>query len=382
MLSRKPTGETVTPTRTIPFLDLAAQHRTLREPLQAAFVRALEGAAFVGGLEVAGFEREFAAFIGSAGSVAVNSGTDALRFAYHALSVRPGDEVITVPNTFIATTEALTQAGATIRFVDVRLDTLTIDPDAAAAAVGPRTVGIVPVHLYGQMADMDPLLDLAARRGLWIVEDAAQAHGASDRGRRAGTLGVLGAFSFYPGKNLGACGEGGAAVGQSEALLETIRRLREHGQSRKYVHEIEGYNGRMHAIQAAFLRVKLPHLAGWNAARRRVADLYREALADVAEIRLPVERPGAVHVYHLFVIRADRRDDLQRHLTARGIGTGLHYPVPLHLQTAYERLGVRTGAFPVTEAAARDILSLPMYPELSPDQIGIVADAIRDFYRS
>jgi dTDP-4-amino-4,6-dideoxygalactose transaminase len=369
-------------TTAVPFLDLVASHRALEQELVHAFRRAIETATFVGGVEVDGFERDFAAFVGSPGAVAVNSGTDALRFAYQALGVRPGDEVITVPNTFIATTEALTQAGATIRFVDVRQDTLTIDPDAAAAAVGARTVGIVPVHLYGQMADMDPLLDLAARHGLWTVEDAAQAHGASDRGRRAGTLGELGAFSFYPGKNLGACGEGGAVVGRSEAHLETIRRLREHGQSRKYIHEMEGYNGRMHAIQAAFLRVKLPYLGGWNAARRRVADMYRKALADVPEIRLPVERPGAVHVYHLFVIRAQRRDELQRHLTARGIGTGLHYPVPLHLQTAYARLGVPQGAFPVTEAAARDVLSLPMYPELTADQITIVADAIRDFYRS
>jgi dTDP-4-amino-4,6-dideoxygalactose transaminase len=369
-------------TTAVPFLDLVASHRALEQELVHAFRRAIETATFVGGVEVDGFERDFAAFVGSPGAVAVNSGTDALRFAYQALGVRPGDEVITVPNTFIATTEALTQAGATIRFVDVRQDTLTIDPDAAAAAVGARTVGIVPVHLYGQMADMDPLLDLAARHGLWTVEDAAQAHGASDRGRRAGTLGELGAFSFYPGKNLGACGEGGAVVGRSEAHLETIRRLREHGQSRKYIHEMEGYNGRMHAIQAAFLRVKLPYLGGWNAARRRVADMYRKALADVPEIRLPVERPGAVHVYHLFVIRAQRRDELQRHLTARGIGTGLHYPVPLHLQTAYARLGVPQGAFPVTEAAARDVLSLQMYPELTADQITIVADAIRDFYRS
>jgi dTDP-4-amino-4,6-dideoxygalactose transaminase len=290
--------------------------------------------------------------------------------------------VITVPNTFIATTETLTQAGATIRFVDVRDDTLTIDPEAAAAAVGPRTVGIVPVHLYGQMADMDPLLDLAGRRGLWIAEDASQAHGASDQGRCAGTLGALGAFSFYPGKNLGACGEGGAVVGRSEALLETIRRLREHGQSRKYVHEMEGYNGRMHAIQAAFLRVKLPYLADWNAGRRRAAALYREALVGIPEIRLPAERQGATHVYHLFVIRAERRDALQQHLGSRGIGTGLHYPVPLHLQTAYAGLGLGVGSFPVTESASRDILSLPMFPELSADQVGIVTDAIRDFYQS
>lgn len=378
-MGRSPTATLKT---AVPFLDLIAPHRALAEELVAAFRNALGTAMFVGGNEVAAFEREFAAFVGCPEAVAVNSGTDALRFAYQALGVRPGDEVITVPNTFIATTEALTQAGATIRFADVRPDTLTIDPQAAAAAVSPRTVGIVPVHLYGQMADMDPLLDLAARRGLWIVEDAAQAHGASDRGRSAGTLGAFGAFSFYPGKNLGACGEAGAVSGRSAAQLEPIRRLRDHGQSRKYVHEMEGYNGRMDAIQAAFLRIKLAHLPGWNAARRRAADQYRAALAGLAEIRLPVERPGAEHVYHLFVIQAERRDALQQYLTARGIGTGLHYPVPLHLQTAYAGLGLGMGAFPVSEAAASDILSLPMFPELTADQIAIVADAIREFYRS
>ncbi|HTH65996.1 MAG TPA: DegT/DnrJ/EryC1/StrS family aminotransferase [Gemmatimonadales bacterium] len=377
-----PRSLTAAPKTTVPFLDLVAPHRALEAELVTAFRRALESASFVGGVEVAAFEREFAAFIGSPGAVAVNSGTDALRFAYQALGVRPGDEVITVPNTFIATTEALSQAGATIRFVEVREDTLTIDPEAAAAAVGPRTVGIVPVHLYGQMAEMAPLLDLAAQRGLWIVEDAAQAHGASDQGRHAGTQGALGAFSFYPGKNLGACGEGGAVVAPSEAHRATVRRLREHGQSSKYVHETEGYNGRMDAIQAAFLRIKLRHLSEWNAARRRAAELYRKALVDVPGVRLPVERPGAVHVYHLFVIRAERRDALQQHLAARGIGTGLHYPVPLHLQAAYSGLGLGAGSFPVTEAAARDILSLPMFPELTADQIGIVADAIREFYRS
>lgn len=376
-----PRSLTAVPNTSVPFLDLAAPHRVLEHELVRAFQRALESASFVGGVEVAAFESEFAAFVGSAGAIAVNSGTDALRFAYQALGVRPGDEVITVPNTFIATTEALTQAGARLRLVDVRDDTLTLDPVAALAAVGPRTVGIVPVHLYGQMADMEPLLALASHKGLWIVEDAAQAHGATDRGRNAGTLGALGAFSFYPGKNLGSCGEGGAVTGNSAAHLETVRRLREHGQSRKYVHEMEGYNGRMHAIQAAFLRVKLPHLAEWNAARRRAADHYREALADVPEIRLPIERPGATHVYHLFVIRAERRDALQQHLTTRGIGTGLHYPVPLHLQAAYARLGLEAGAFPVAETAAHEVLSLPMFPEITTDQIDIVADAIRDFYR-
>lgn len=365
----------------IPFLDLRQPHAMLEEQLLEAFRRALRSAQFVGGPEVTAFETEFAAFVGTTEAVAVNSGTDALRFAYQALGIRPGDEVITVPNTFIATTEALTQAGATIRFVDVRDDTLTIDPVAAAAVVGPRTVGIVPVHLYGRMADMDPLLALAGRRALWIVEDAAQAHGASDNGRRAGTLGTLGTFSFYPGKNLGACGEGGAVTGPAGAMLETVRRLREHGQSSKYVHDIEGYNGRMHAIQAAFLRIKLAHLEDWNAGRRRAAGLYREALADVPEIRLPVDPPGTTPVYHLFVIRAQRRDALQAHLTARGIGTGLHYPVPLHLQAAYRHFGLARGAFPVTEQAATELLSLPMFPELTADQVGTVADAIRAFYK-
>jgi dTDP-4-amino-4,6-dideoxygalactose transaminase len=374
-------SSTVGPAQTVPFLDLIAPHRALEEELVAAFRRALGTASFVGGVEVAAFESEFAVFVGSPGAVAVNSGTDALRFAYQALGVRPGDEVITVPNTFIATTEALTQAGASIRFVDVLDDTLTMDPRAAAAAVGPRTVGIVPVHLYGQMADMDQLLELARRRGLWIVEDAAQAHGALYKGRGAGTLGTMGAFSFYPGKNLGACGEGGAVVGGSDVQRETVRQLREHGQSRKYVHESEGYNGRMHAIQAAFLRVKLPYLADWNAGRRRAAALYRIALADVPEVRLPVEASGSTHVYHLFVVRAEERDALQAHLTARGIGTGLHYPIPLHLQKAYTPLGFAPGAFPVTEAAAAEILSLPMFPDLTAEQVEVVADAIRDFYR-
>jgi len=365
----------------IPFLDLVAQHRALEEDLVAAFRRALQSAAFVGGHEVAAFESELAAFVGSAGAAAVNSGTDALRFAYMALGINPGDEVITVPNTFIATTEALTQAGATLRFVDVTEGTLTMDPAAVAAAIGPRTVGLVPVHLYGQPADMDPLLALARQYGLWVVEDAAQAHGAAYRGRPAGSLGSLAAFSFYPGKNLGACGEGGAVVGNESSQLETVRRLREHGQSRKYYHETEGYNGRLDAIQAAFLRVKLRHLPAWNSARRRVAEWYADALADIADIRLPMVAPYATPVWHLFVIEAERRDALKACLDSQGIGTGLHYPLPLHLQNAYRHLGLGRGAFPVTEQSAERILSLPMYPELTQSQVGQVADAIRAFYR-
>lgn len=365
----------------IPFLDLVAQHRPLEDDLVAAFRSALQSASFVGGAEVAAFEHEFAAFVGSPASVAVNSGTDALRFAYLALGVKPGDEVITVPNTFIATTEALTQAGAIVRFAEVSDGPLTMDPRAVAAAIGPRTVGLVPVHLYGQPADMDPLLALARDRGLWVVEDAAQAHGATYRGRPAGTLGALGAFSFYPGKNLGACGEGGAVTGADPAQLEIVRRQREHGQSQKYHHETEGYNGRLDAIQAAFLRVKLRYLPKWNAARQRVAGWYHEALEGIAEIRPPVQASYASHVWHLYVIRAERRDALQAHLGTHGIGTGLHYPLPLHLQPAYRHFGLGRGAFPVTERAADEILSLPMFPELTQEQVGQVADAIRAFYR-
>jgi dTDP-4-amino-4,6-dideoxygalactose transaminase len=365
----------------IPLVDLVAQHRALEDELVAAFRRALATAGFVGGAEVSAFEAEFAAFIGTGGSVGVGSGTDALRFAYQALGVRAGDEVITVPNTFIATTEALTQAGATIRFVDVDEGTLTLDPGALEGAITPRTVGIVPVHLYGQPADLDPIVAVAARHGLWVVEDAAQAHGAEYRGRRCGTIGRLAAFSFYPGKNLGACGEAGAVVGSDPASLATVRRLREHGESRMYHHETEGYNGRLDAIQAAFLRIKLRRLAQWNDARRRHAARYREALADVAEVELPLEAPYAKHVYHLFVIRAERRDALRSRLAERGIATGLHYPRPLHLQNAYRHLGLGRGAFPVVERAAETILSLPMFPELTDGQVCRVAEAIRDFYR-
>jgi dTDP-4-amino-4,6-dideoxygalactose transaminase len=331
---------------------------------------------------VEAFEREFAEFVSAPECVAVNSGTDALRFAYQSMGIRPGDEVITAANTFIATTEALSQAGGSVRFADVSPDTLTLDPAAVEAAITPRTVGIVPVHLYGQPCDMAPLMALAQRHGLWVIEDAAQAHGAEYEGRPVGTLGALACWSFYPGKNLGSCGEGGALTGRDPGVLDLARQLREHGQSRKYVHEIEGYNGRLHAIQAGFLRVKLRHLAAGNDGRRRAAAQYGRALAGIDGIHLPVEAPFARHVYHLYVIRADRRDQLQRHLTERGIGTGLHYPVPLHLQKAYRHLNLAEGSFPVTETAAAVILSLPMFPELTDGQIDRVAQAIREFYRS
>ena len=366
----------------VPFLDLVAQHKPLEAELVEVFRQALQRAAFVGGAEVDSFEREFAGFVGAPAAVGVNSGTDGLRFAYQAMGIRPGDEVITVSNTFIATTEAITQAGGAVRFVDVDEGTMTMDPGQLAAAITARTVGIVPVHLYGQSCDMDPILDIARQRRLWVVEDAAQAHGARYKDRPVGSMGSLAAWSFYPGKNLGSCGEGGAVTGSDRALLDVVRRLREHGQSRKYYHDIEGYNGRLHAIQAGFLRVKLRRLAEWNEGRRRAAQAYRRALAGISQIVLPVEASYAHHVYHLFVIRAERREALQEHLTRQGIGTGLHYPLPLHRQKAYEHLGVRDGALPVTERAAESILSLPMFPELSETQIDRVAQAIRDFYRS
>lgn len=364
----------------IPFLDLVSVHRALEEELVERFRQALRNASFVGGDEVEAFEREFAAYVEREDSVALNSGTDALRFAYMAMGMRPGNEVITVAHTFIATTESVTQAGGVFRFVDVDPHTMTIDVAQIESAIGPRTVGIVPVHLYGQPADMDPILDIARRRHLWVVEDAAQAHGARYRGRSVGTLADMAAFSFYPGKNLGACGEGGAVTGSDPAALALVRRIRDHGQSQKYVHEIEGYNGRLDAIQAAFLRVKLRRLAQWNEQRREVAAQYRSGLADVPEIQLPIEAAYARHVYHLFVIRADCRDALREHLAQERVGTGLHYPIPLHLQPAYEGLSIKRGALPVTERAAQTVLSLPMFPSMTAEQVTRVVEGVRSFY--
>jgi len=365
----------------IPFLDLVAQHRDLEEALVDAFRRALRTARFVNGPEVTAFESEFAAYLGASGCVGVSSGTDALRFALAALGVRPGDEVVTTPHTFIATTEAVSQVGGVLRFVDIDPDTMTIDPRAVEAAVTRKTVGILPVHLYGHPADLDPLLAVAKKRGLWVLEDACQAHGARYRGRAVGSLGDLAAFSFYPGKNLGACGDAGAVTAGRAELLDAVRRLREHGQAQKYFHETEGYTGRLDAIQAAFLRVKLPLLEGWIEGRRRGAAWYRQALGDLADVELPKEAAWARHVYHLYVVRAERRDALQAHLEKAGISTGLHYPMPLHLQKAYAHLGFGRGSFPHTERTSDRLLSLPMFPELTESDVGRVADSVRSFYR-
>src|SRR5213594_1860298 len=360
----------------VPFLDLKAQHAALEADLVAAFRRLISSASFVGGPEVEAFEREFAAFCHADGAVGVGSGTDALRFAYLAMGIKPGDEVITVPNSFIATTEALTQAGAAVRFVDVLPDTLLMDPRQLAAAITPRTVGIVPVHLYGTPADMDPILRVAEQHGLWVVEDAAQAHGATYKGRHVGTMGAMAAFSFYPGKNLGACGEAGAVTSSDLGRLEVVRKLREHGRAQKYYHDIEGYNGRLDALQAAFLRIKLRRLEQWNQARRSIAALYRARLAEAPDVRLVAETAGSRPVYHLFVVRVPQRDWVREFLQSRGIATGLHYPLPLHQQAAYRYLHLANGAFPVTEQAAGEILSLPMYPEMRAEQVDYVSETL------
>lgn len=365
----------------IPFLDLKAQYRQIADEVLPPIVEAMENGMFIGGPQVANFEKEFAAFCGSQYCVGLNSGTDALRFALMALGIGPGDEVITVPNTFIATSEAISQAGAAPVFVDIDPRTCNIDVNLIEGAITSRTRAIIPVHLYGQPADMDPILALAEKRSLAVVEDACQAHGATYKGRKAGSMGAAGCFSFYPGKNLGAFGDAGAVVVRDREVAEKIAMLRDHGQSRKYVHDMEGYNGRLDAIQAAALRVKLKRLPAWNLARRQNAKLYDRLLADVPGVEAIREAGFAESVYHLYVIQVENRDGLQAFLAEKGIATGLHYPIPLHLQKAYAKMGYKRGSFPVTERIAQRLLSLPMFPELTAEQIGYVVDCIGAFSR-
>jgi len=379
--------------REVPFLDLVTVHRELREELRLVFETALDTAGFVGGPVVQAFERDFAAFCQAQFCVGMASGTDALRLALVAAGVRPGDTVVTVPLTFIATTEAISQAGAWPDFVDIEERTYTMDPERLRAyletqcIVNPQTgrlvskrtggpvTAVIPVHLYGQMADMDPILKLAAQYDLIVIEDACQAHGAEyfsskeNRWRKAGSMGRAAAFSFYPGKNLGACGEAGAVTTDDERLAQRCQMLRDHGQSRKYFHDIEGYNGRLDAIQAGVLGVKLRHLARWNAQRQDRARGYDELFADTeGTVILPHIPSWSRPVYHLYVVRVAERERLQKDLAAAGIATGIHYPIPLHLATAYKTLGFRPGDFPVAEQAASQVLSLPMFPGLSLEQ--------------
>jgi dTDP-4-amino-4,6-dideoxygalactose transaminase len=397
----------MTPNGKIPFVDLVTPHRELEAELLDVCKRAFQTAGFIGGPEVEGFEREFAEFCDAQFCVGVNSGTDALRFALVAAGVGPGEIVLTVPHTFIATTEAISQVGARPDFVDIDGRTFTMDPEKLRRyfethCVQDQATGryvhkklakpvtaVVPVHLYGQMTDMDPILELAAQYKLTVVEDACQAHGAEyfskkqNRWLKAGSVGDAAAFSFYPGKNLGACGEGGAITTNQRDLARKAAMLRDHGQSKKYYHDIEGYNGRLDSIQAGILRVKLRHLPKWNEERRQGARIYDELLKPLSEnVIRPHQLSSFKSVYHLYVVRTQFRDELQKHLSDAGIGTGIHYPIPVHLQAAYASMGWKRGDFPETELAADHVLSLPMFPGLTEAQQNKVIETISEFVAS
>ncbi|HDZ00177.1 MAG TPA: DegT/DnrJ/EryC1/StrS family aminotransferase [Nitrospirae bacterium] len=389
----------------IPFLDIVTPHLKLKEEFIAIFGEALKTGRFIGGPMVEGFEKDFAEYCNTKYCIGVSSGTDALRFALIAAGVKSGDMVITVPNTFIATTEAITQAGALPEFVDIDEQTCNMDTqklqeyletqccidDKTRKPVSKSTnkpvTAIIPVHLYGRTADMDSILEIAEKYNLVTVEDACQAHGAGyfsrrdKQWKRAGSLGKSAAFSFYPGKNLGAFGEGGAVTTDDNEIAQKIRMLRDHGQVKKYFHEIEGYNGRLDAIQAGILQIKLRHLPGWNEKRLENASRYNELLKKTDGIRIPYDPEWTRPVYHLYVIRTQNRDELQKYLTDNHIATGLHYPVPLHLQAAYSGLGYKKGDFPVTEKVASEILSLPMYPGITESRQRQVVEKIKGFIR-
>ena len=388
----------------VPFVDLVTLHRQLEPELASVFQAVVNTAGFIGGPMVEGFERDFAHYCDSKFCVGVNSGTDALRFALTAAGVQPGDIVLTVPLTFIATTEAISQAGARPDFVDIDASTYTMDPEKLREYMETQCVlnretgqmihrrlqkpvtAVIPVHLYGQTADMDAILKIAGCYRMIVIEDACQAHGAEyfsreeNRWRKAGSMGHAAAFSFYPGKNLGACGEAGAATTNDEAVARKMRMLRDHGQSRKYYHDIEGYNGRLDSLQAGILAVKLKYLADWNEQRRESARAYDELLAPMSSIlTLPHQPSWSKSVFHLYVVRTQNRDELQKHLEDAGVGTGIHYPVPVHLQAAYSSLGWKQGDFPVAEEAAEQILSLPMFAGLQYQQQKRVAEAVAEF---
>ncbi len=362
----------------VPFLDLEAHHAPLRGDFDRAIAEVIDSGAFAGGPFVEKFEEAFAAYCGSRYAIGVGSGTEALWLSLLACDVGPGDEVITVPSSFMATAEAITYCGARPVFVDVDDRTYTMDPAGLEAALTPKTKAIIPVHLFGQAADMDPILEFARRHDLFVIEDAAQAHGAKYKGRRLGTMGDAGSFSFYPGKNLGAFGEAGAVITEDSQLQEKIRVLRDHGQSRKYRHTMVGWNCRMDGIQAAVLSVKLQHLNRGNALRRQHALQYDEALEGVEEVIRPVAASYAEHVYHIYAIRVRERDEVMWRLNEKGIQCGVHYPVPIHLQQAYRSLGYQAGSFPVSEQIALEFISLPMFPELTSAQIGMVALGVKE----
>ena len=375
----------------VPFLDLKIQYESIRDEISIAIQKVLENTAFAGGPFVAQFEKEFAEFCGCKHAIGVGSGTEALWMSLLALGVGQGDEVITVPNTFIATAEAISFCGAKPVFVDVDEHTYNMDPNkledylkkryalcALRSASLPKAV--IPVHLFGQMADMDPILEIARKYGLFVIEDACQAHGAEYKGRRAGSLSDAGCFSFYPGKNLGAYGEAGAVVTNDDALAEKIKMLRDHGQPKKYYHDYIGWNGRMDGFQGSVLSVKLKHLPAWNEARRKNAKLYNQLLVDTDGVMIPQEADYVRHIYHIYAVRIQRRTALMNALAEKGISCGIHYPVPIHLQKAYSSLGLENGGFPLAEKCCEEFVSLPMFPELKEEQIEYVAAEIKRFY--
>lgn len=362
----------------IPFVDLKAQYLTIKEEIDAAIRDVVESCHFVLGEQVEAFESAFAEYCHSRYAVGVNSGTSALHLALLAAGVNAGDEVVTVSNTFVATAAAIRYTGAKPVLIEIDPRSCTMDPNRLEAAITSRTKAVMPVHLYGGCADMDPILEVARRHGLIVIEDAAQAHGAEYKGRRAGSLSDIACFSFYPGKNLGAYGEGGAVVTNNADYAAAIRRLRDHGQSAKYYHDEVGYNYRMEGIQGAVLRVKLHHLDDWTAARRKHAGEYRELLRD-SGVRLLEPVLDVDPAWHIFPVFTPRRDEMVEHLKQQGIGTGIHYPIPVHLQRGYSDLGYKAGDFPLTEQACNEILSLPMYAELQHEHLTKVAQAIQEF---
>lgn len=361
----------------VPFVDLKAQYGSIKNEVQTAITNVVEDSAFIGGKYVEAFEKGFAEFCGAQYAVGVSSGTSALHLALVALGIGPGDEVITAANTFIATTEAISHAGAKFTLVDINPVNFEIDVSAIEAAITPRTKAIIPVHLYGQMAEMDSIMEIARKHKLVVVEDAAQAQGAEWKGKRAGSYGHAAGFSFYPAKNLGAYGDAGIVVTNDQAVADRVRLYANHGRRSANDHEVEGFNERLDGIQAAVLKAKLPHLAEWNAKRHAAADCYRSLLSGL-KVAVPREMPEAKHIYHLYVIRVKDRDGVKAALEAKGVGCGLHYPIPIHLLDAYKHLKKGQGSYPVTEEAAREILSLPMYPEITADQQQYVAQCLED----
>ena len=361
----------------IPFLDLKSQYISIKNEIDNAVLKVLDSTQFALGDEVFAFEKEFAAYCSASEGIAVNTGTSALHLALLAAGIGPGDEVITTPFTFVATVAAIDYTGAKAVFVDIDPVSYTIDVTKIEQAITERTKAILPVHLYGQPADMDSIIEIAQRHGLVVIEDAAQAHRAEYKGRRVGSIGDIGCFSFYPGKNLGAYGEGGIVVTNNPEYARTMRMLRDWGQEKRYHHVLKGYNYRMDGIQGAILRVKLRYLDQWTEARRANAALYDELLAD-SGLKTPVAMPYSHHVYHVYVVRSRQRDSLQQKLNEKGVQTGIHYPIPVHLQPAYADLGYQLGDFPNAESAASEVLSLPMYAELSPEQIKIVSAAVSE----